>query len=55
MKKSRRYCLTCREITTFKKKQKDKHSYCCQCKGWRAGKRRDKKVKINKVRRKIEK
>ena len=45
MDKSRRYCLKCRKITTWKRPKKELHSKCSVCGGRIAAKRRDKKVK----------
>lgn len=33
MDMSRRFCLDCGEVTTWKRKSKDPHSLCSVCKG----------------------
>lgn len=50
MKKTRRYCVKCKKVTTFKCKKKSEHSKCAECGGWRAGKRLDKKVQKQRCR-----
>lgn len=34
MDKSKRFCLDCKENTTWKRKKKDLHSSCSICKGF---------------------
>lgn len=41
VKKSRRYCLFCRKVTTWVKKKKLLHSRCSECGGYKSARRRD--------------
>ena len=45
MYKSRRFCLSCYKVTTFKHKAKEQHSRCEICGGFLATQRKDKAVK----------
>jgi len=45
MKKSRRYCLNCKKVTTFKLKKRIGHSECSECGGCRAWSKRHAKLK----------
>jgi len=47
MDKSRRFCVTCGKVTSFKRPKKEEHSFCCVCGGSNSARRRDKKVNTN--------
>lgn len=38
---SKRFCLTCKKVTHFKKKKNESHSYCQKCKGFLARRARE--------------
>jgi len=47
MDKSRRYCLDCKTVTTWKRPKKNPHSNCSKCGGRRSARRQDKDISPN--------
>jgi DNA-directed RNA polymerase subunit M/transcription elongation factor TFIIS len=55
MDKSKRFCVNCGKVTTWKRKKREEHSLCSVCGHNYARKRRDKVVRKNHRRSKLKK